>query len=93
MAYASVFGFTQSIQRRIDWDLPETEDTVIAETNVTAADNAQKAKKANSIAMASFTMVFTSELLIVMVYVAMTMDCPGGLAYKIVVVLHKKHAP
>eukprot|EP00957_Ditylum_brightwellii_P058357 4424964-Ditylum_brightwellii.AAC.1 len=38
-------------------------------------------------------MAFTSELLIGMVYAAMTTDWPSGLASKIVVVLHKKYAP
>eukprot|EP00957_Ditylum_brightwellii_P025512 1928556-Ditylum_brightwellii.AAC.1 len=64
MVYASVYGFIQSIQKRIDLNLPATEDTAIDEIDATAAAAAKKAKKLNTIAMASFTMAFTSKLLI-----------------------------
>eukprot|EP00957_Ditylum_brightwellii_P020414 1539440-Ditylum_brightwellii.AAC.1 len=78
----------QSIQNTVDSDLPESEDADVNDRN--AAE--KKAKKANAVVMASFTMAFTSELLIVMVYNAMTADWPSGLASKIVVALHEKYA-
>eukprot|EP00957_Ditylum_brightwellii_P180357 13739488-Ditylum_brightwellii.AAC.1 len=69
-AYATVFGFTQSIQKTVDPDLPKSKDADVDNRNTAA----KKAKKANMIAMASFTMAFTSKLLIGMVYAAMTAD-------------------
>eukprot|EP00957_Ditylum_brightwellii_P119465 9114749-Ditylum_brightwellii.AAC.1 len=90
LAYASVYGFAQSVQHTADSDLPATEADEINESDRTAAAAAKKAKKANTIAMASFTMAFTSKSLIGMVYAAMTTDWPSGLAQKIVVALHEK---
>eukprot|EP00957_Ditylum_brightwellii_P140319 10691464-Ditylum_brightwellii.AAC.1 len=80
-----------SMQHTIDPNLPAREATVIDETYVTVA--AKKAKRLNTIAMASFTMAFTSKSLIGMVYAAMTTEWPSGLAYKIVVALHEKYTP
>eukprot|EP00957_Ditylum_brightwellii_P204832 15341016-Ditylum_brightwellii.AAC.2 len=86
MAYASVFGFTQNIQGRVDLDLPAMKDTMIDETDSTASG-----KKSNTIATASFTIALTSEPFIGIVYMAMTTDCPIRLAYKIMAALHKKY--
>eukprot|EP00957_Ditylum_brightwellii_P124006 9452445-Ditylum_brightwellii.AAC.1 len=47
-AYAAVFGFTQSTQKTVDPDLPESEN-VDVDGRITAA---KKAKKANTVAMA-----------------------------------------
>eukprot|EP00957_Ditylum_brightwellii_P001433 112010-Ditylum_brightwellii.AAC.1 len=52
----------------------------------------KKAKRSNTIVMASFTMAFTGESLIGMVYATMMTDWPSGLAYKIVVALPEKYA-
>eukprot|EP00957_Ditylum_brightwellii_P192474 14653963-Ditylum_brightwellii.AAC.1 len=80
------------VQHIIDPDLPAREATIIDETDATVAVAAKKVKRSNAIAMASFTMAFTIELLIGMVYAAMTTEWLSGLAYKIVVVLHEKYA-
>eukprot|EP00957_Ditylum_brightwellii_P166325 12662058-Ditylum_brightwellii.AAC.1 len=64
LAYASVYGFSQSIQHAVDPDLPATEAEEINESDRGVAAAAKKAKKANAIAMASFTMAFTSESLV-----------------------------
>eukprot|EP00957_Ditylum_brightwellii_P189717 14441447-Ditylum_brightwellii.AAC.1 len=60
--------------KRINSDLPSIEDTTIAVTNTTVAAAAKIAKKVHTIAIASFTMDFTSESLIGMMHMAMTMD-------------------
>eukprot|EP00957_Ditylum_brightwellii_P115960 8845244-Ditylum_brightwellii.AAC.1 len=74
LAYASVYGFSQSVQHTVNPDLSVMEAEEINKSDRWAAVAAKKAKKANAIAMASFTMAFTSELLIDMVYVAMITD-------------------
>eukprot|EP00957_Ditylum_brightwellii_P077235 5869144-Ditylum_brightwellii.AAC.1 len=60
--YTAVLRFTQSIQKTVDPDLPKSEDADVEDSNTAA----RKTKKANTVAMASFTMAFTSELLISM---------------------------
>eukprot|EP00957_Ditylum_brightwellii_P161895 12325721-Ditylum_brightwellii.AAC.1 len=92
LAYASVYGFSQSVQHTVDPDLPATEAEEINESDHGVAAAAKKAKKANTIVMASFTMAFTSKSLIGMVYAAMTTDWPSRLVQKIVVALYEKFA-
>eukprot|EP00957_Ditylum_brightwellii_P087377 6650871-Ditylum_brightwellii.AAC.1 len=93
LPYAPVYGFMQSMQHSIDFNLPDREASIIDETDAAAAVAIKKAKRSNTIVMASFTMAFTSESLIGMVYAAMTTDWPSGLAYKIMVALHEKYVP
>eukprot|EP00957_Ditylum_brightwellii_P061346 4656283-Ditylum_brightwellii.AAC.1 len=93
LVYASVYGLMQRMQHTIDPNLSNREALIIDETDAAVIATIKKSKRSNAIAMASFTMAFTSKSLIGMVYAAMTTDWPCGLAYKIMVALHEKYAP
>eukprot|EP00957_Ditylum_brightwellii_P187666 14290277-Ditylum_brightwellii.AAC.1 len=90
-AYISVYSVTQSIGHEIDPDLLDIKDNGTGEGDEGVRQN--KARKLNTIAIANFTMAFTSESLIGIIYASMSTAYPGGLAYKVVVALHKKYAP
>ena len=91
-AYASVKGFLLAIQETEDPDMPADEATVLDPKD--ADEKCQiDAKKRNALAVASFTMAFTTTTLMMLVHRAATSDWPGGLAWKIVVGLFKRYRP
>jgi hypothetical protein len=91
-AYAAVMGFLQSIGETADTDLPATEATVLADP--TGADlSAVVAIKNNKIAMANFTMAFSTEGLMQMICSSFSTAWPGGRGSDVVKLLHHKFKP
>ena len=70
-AYATVYKFGEALVVGGEADMPASESTVIDETTPAGKLEAA-AKKRNAIAMASFTMSFTSEGTMGLVYKAKT---------------------
>eukprot|EP00957_Ditylum_brightwellii_P211345 15366072-Ditylum_brightwellii.AAC.5 len=91
-AYGTVYGFSQSIQRTVDPDLPEMEGATVDEMQPTGVKQA-KALKLNTIAMCNLTMAFTTKPLMGMIYTAIKIEWPSGLASSVVESLHIKYAP
>lgn len=89
-AYAQVYKFVQALQK--EDDLPATESTEIDESSATGKKQAM-AKKRNALAMACFTMSFTSDGLLGMINESMTSEWPSGLAYLVVEALNKEYRP
>ena len=92
-AYARVHKWVQALAPGTgDPDLPATEAAVLdADIEVAAAQTL--AKKRNDIAMAQFTMAFTTESEIRMVFAAETSNWPNGKASLVVDALNKKYCP
>lgn len=92
MAFASLYRFVQACKPEIEKDMPKSEDEELDETT-DEGKKAAAAKKRNAAAMANFTMAFTSEGTMGMVFNSMSMAWPGGLAWKVVRALFAKYAP
>ena len=88
-AYATVYKFRQALTETGDVDLPETENEILDEATPEGKKQAL-ARKRNEIAMANFTMAFTTEGVMGLVYKASTADWPSGLAKIVVQGLLKK---
>ena len=91
-AYASVYKFRQAIQENGDEDLPESFKEVFDE-ETPEGKKKMAAIKRNEIAMASFTMAFTTETLMGLVYKASNVDWPSGLTKLVVQGLLQKYRP
>ena len=81
IAFATVHKFDRAISKDApDQDMPASEAEVLDESK---EENKKKiaAKNRNSVAMANLTMVFTSEMMMGLVYKANTKDWPSGLVY------------
>jgi hypothetical protein len=91
-AYATVYKFWQALTDEDDDVRPSSEDE---ELDLTTAEGKKQeaAKKRNEVAMASFTMAFTSEGVVGMVYKSYTTEWPNGLAKLVVASLLKKYRP
>ncbi len=89
-AYATVYKFRQALAEGGDRDLPENESKELDET--TPVGKMLAAKKRNEVAMANFTMAFTTEgVMVLLVYKASTTDWPSGLATVVVQGLLNKY--
>ena len=91
-AYAKVYKFAQALRIGGESDLPTTDASIIDETTDPGKKQAA-AKKRNEIAMANFTMAFTTEGTISLVYKAETADWPDGLAHLIVSAMLQRYMP
>jgi hypothetical protein len=92
MAFAAVYKFTQALKVGGETNLPAKEDDAIdISTDVGKLQSA--AVRRNAIAMANLTMAFTSEATINLVYKAMTVEWPTGLAHLVVAAMFKKYRP
>eukprot|EP00957_Ditylum_brightwellii_P123217 9395244-Ditylum_brightwellii.AAC.1 len=87
-----VCGFSQNLSSTKDPDLPDQKDTNITGTDATTKAQ-RKAVKSNVMAMRNFTMGFTADGLIGMIYGAITTKWPTEKACLVVVALHNKYAP
>jgi len=92
MAYAVVYKFKEALKQGGEDDLPTGEDDTIDET-MDAGKKQALAKKRNVVAMANFSMGFTMEATMGILYRVMTPNWPSGLAYKVVEELKKKYQP
>jgi hypothetical protein len=91
-AYAKVYKFAQALKIGGETDLPASDGTTIDQTTEPGKKQAA-AKKRNEIALANFTMAFTSEGTISLVYKASTADWPDGLAHLVVVAMLNRYMP
>ena len=87
-----VYKFSEALTVGGEADLPASESTMLDETTPDSK-LAAAAKKRNAIAMVSFTMAFTSEGTMGLVYKANTTNWPNGLAHMVVTSLAKKYQP
>jgi len=92
MAYAVVYKFKEALKQGGEDDLPTGKDDTIDETT-DAGKKQALAKKRNVVAMANFSMGFTMEATMGILYRVMTPNWPSGLAYKVVEELKKKYQP
>jgi hypothetical protein len=92
LAYGSVYKFAAALREKDETDLPGSDDEVL---DLTKDNDKRKdaARKRNNIAMANFTMAFTSEALMGLVYKAQTTEWPGGKASRVVKALMAKYMP
>ncbi len=89
-AYAEVHDFARALVH--DTDMPADNSVLLDET--TPVGKLQKAAvKRNKIAMANFTMAFTSEGNISLIYKAETTNWPDGLASLVTDALKAKYMP
>jgi hypothetical protein len=90
MAFAVIQRFARALVSGGEKDLPDKEDEVLDETK-----DATKiaARNRNQVAMAAFTVAFTTEGLLNIIYSSRTTKWPSGLAHKVVELLHKKYKP
>ena len=91
-AYATLAGFAVAITRTRPDDLPTSEDE---ELDSDDDDEARQeiVRKANTHAMASLTMAFTTETLMELIVASMTEEWPGGLAFRVIDALFNLHRP
>ena len=89
-AYASVYKFRQAIQEKGDEDLPGSSEEMFDE-ETPEGKKKKAAIKRNEIAMASFTMAFTTETLMGLVYRASNADWPSRLTKLVVQGLLQKY--
>jgi hypothetical protein len=91
-AYAGVKGFLQALQQDPDEDMP-LDEAVVLDPNDAQEALQIAAKKRNALAVASFTMAFTTQTLMMYVQRATTEYWPGGLSHLIVRALFARYRP
>ena len=79
LAYGSVYKFALALKESDEVDLPKS-DADVLDLTTDAGKKKDLARKRNNIAMANFTMAFTSEALMGLVFKAQSADWPGGKA-------------
>ena len=79
-------------RKTIEADMPARENDPIDDTTDEGKKEAA-AKKRNAVAVANFTMAFTSEGTMGLIYKATTTDWPSGLSHLIVRALMRKYRP
>lgn len=86
--YAMMYKFIECLKETVEADLPTLE--------VVGANETQEqtdARKRNSLGMFNFTLAFTTEALMGIVYKARTNEWPSGKAHLVVSMLFKKYKP
>ena len=91
VAFATVHKFIQVVKETQEADLPASHDEVVG-TDV-AGKKKEAARWCNNMAMANFTMAFTTEGCMGMIYKAIMPQWPSGLAYMVVKALNQKYKP
>ena len=91
-AVAKLKGFNKALVDGGDPDLPDWEDQVI-DTTTPEGKRMQAAVKRNDVAISCFTMAFTTESLIGLIYKAQDDIWPNGLAYRVVDELKAMYRP
>lgn len=98
MSYATVYRFVSCLKDAKENDMPATNADfeampVTSSDEIKAQKAADNAVKRNNLAMATFTMAFTTEALMNVVYKAQSDDWPQGLAHLVVKALLDKYRP
>jgi hypothetical protein len=91
-AYAKVYKFAQALKIGGESDLPTTDATAV-DITTELGKKQTAAKKRNEIVIANFTMAFSSEGTISLVYKASTVDWPNGLAHLFVIAMLQQYMP
>jgi hypothetical protein len=91
-AYAKVYKFASALKIGGEDDMPTSDAAAVDLTNEEGLRQ-EGAKKRNEVAIANFTMTFTSEGTISLVYKAATADWPDRLAHLIVVTMLQRYIP
>jgi hypothetical protein len=92
LSFATVYKFRRCLEETDEPDLPPTEATVLDETK--DADKLMiAAKRRNGVAMANFTMAFTSEVTMGMILKSLSSDWPSGKASIVTKLLKNKFKP
>jgi hypothetical protein len=92
MAFAAVYKIPKALKIGGETVMPVTENTVIDLTNDAGRAQAAAVRR-NAIAMANLTVASTTEATIRIVYKAMSVEWPSGLAHLVVAALFKKCQP
>ena len=92
LAYGSVYKFAAALKESDDVDLPASDADVLDLTK-DEGKRQDAARKRNNVAMANFTMAFTSEALMGLVFKAQSAEWPGGKASRVVKALMTKYMP
>ena len=90
MAYGSVYKFAAALKEKDEVDLPG-EDAEALDLSTDDGKKKDAARKRNNIAMANFTMAFTSESLMGLVYKAQSTKWLAGKASVVVKALLAKY--
>jgi len=88
-AYAALMKFALAIGKRPEADMPAGGETELP----TDTDEAKAARNRNLTAMYNFTLAFTSESLLAMIFGAQTSNWPSGRACDVVVALFRRYKP
>ena len=91
-AYAAVKMFLPALQDGGEPEMPPDEATPL-DPNDPDEKKQLEAKKRNALAMASFTMAFTTHALMMYIHRAVTGDWPSGLAWMVVRLLCNQYRP
>ena len=87
-AYAMLQRFVAVLKEVAEPDLPDNEEEATSDTPAHKA-----ARKRNFMAMYNFTLAFSTEALLSLLYKAQTSEWPGGKAHLVVKELFKKYCP
>jgi hypothetical protein len=85
-AYAMILHFTAALGDKKEADLPDEEEEKLGDTK-----DQKSARKRNLNAIYHFTMAFTTEALMGIIFKAQTTEWPSGLAYLIVKALFERY--
>jgi hypothetical protein len=91
-AYARVMQFSEAIETGGEADLPIS-DAASIDMKTEEGKRQAKAKKRNNVAIANFTMAFTTESSIQLLFKSQTAEWPGGLAHLVVKELMAVYMP
>ena len=92
LAYGSVYKFAAALSESDEADLPPKDNSVL-DLSTDDGKRQEAARKRNNIAMANFTMAFTTEALMGLVFKAQSTDWPAGKASRVVRALMAKYMP
>jgi hypothetical protein len=92
ITFAAVYQFTQALTGTTEADLPSS-DAALIDTTTNQGKKEKLAKDRNNMAMANFTMAFTSAQTLGLIYKAQDLSWPAGLAHKVVTALKSKYQP
>ena len=91
-AFAALKGFLVALQQTHEGRLPESEETEL-DVNNPVQKAQEKARHQNHLAVSAYTMAFTNNQLVDMIYESANDEYPGGRAYLIAKALKKKYKP
>lgn len=88
--FAMMYKFVEALKSTTEADLPVLKSNILDESTDVGKRQAS-VKKCNHVPVANFTMAFTSKGTMLLVYKAITVNWPNGLAHLIVKALEDKY--